>query len=401
MLLSVQLALGYHRDFLSYCLPKSIALRPLGLPLIEAPRRRRYYSGTDRQDADAKSEKNDDNSQHNNSKGPTILAHEKDTLMKIGTLLIALLLGGYAYGTEPDKSDEPGIRTDIEPTADHFPQKGVPKGELKGPFEFHSDIFAGTVRRYWIFVPAQYDAESPASVLVFQDGQRATNPEGPFRIQQVMENLIAKGEIPTTLGIFITPGHRSEQYPDDLGMGNPDNRRQEYDALNDRYARFLIEEMLPKVAEEYNLTDDPEERAIGGSSSGAIAAFTVAWERPDYFRKVFSGIGSYVSIGFKPDTSPVQLGGQDYPALIRRELIRPLRIFIQDGTNDLDNEWGNWFLANQRMVAALGYANQHADQNDSDGPRYEFTHVWTNGEHSDDHPGALLPEGLRWLWQSE
>ncbi len=250
-------------------------------------------------------------------------------------------------------------------------------------------------------MPAQYDPESPASVLVFQDGQRATNPEGPFRIQHVMENLIAQGDMPVTIGIFITPGNRSEHYPDDLGMSNPDNRRQEYDALNDHYARFLIEEMLPKVAEDYNLTDDPDERAIGGSSSGAIAAFTVAWERPDYFRKVYSGIGSYVSIGFKPDASPVQLGGQDYPALIRREPIRPLRIFIQDGTNDLDNEWGNWFLANQQMVSALGYANQRANQTASDGPRYDVTHVWTDGEHSDDHPGALLPEGLRWLWQAD
>lgn len=315
--------------------------------------------------------------------------------MRIGTLVFALLLAWCAHG------DEPGVRTDVALTEGHFPQEGVPKGELKGPIEFHSEIFADTVRRYWVFVPAQYEPDSPASVLVFQDGQRATNPEGSFRIQQVMENLIAQGDMPVTIGIFITPGNRSEQYPDDLGMSNPDNRRQEYDALNDRYARFLIEEMLPEVAEDYNLTDDPDERAIGGSSSGAIAAFTVAWERPDYFRKVYSGIGSYVSIGFKPDASPVQLGGDAYPALIRREPIRPLRIFIQDGTNDLDNEWGNWFLANQQMVSALGYANHHADQSGSDGPRYEVTHVWTDGEHNDDHPGALLPEGLRWLWQAD
>lgn len=315
--------------------------------------------------------------------------------MKIITTLIALLFSGLVFAHELE------VRTDIELTPDHYPQKDVPRGRLEGPFEFHSDIFSGTVRHYWVFVPAQYTPEEPASLLVFQDGQRATNPEGSIRIQQVMENLIAQGDMPVTLGVFVTPGNLSETYPDDLGMSNPDNRRQEYDVLNDNYARMLIEELLPVIEQDYNLTDDPEQRAIGGTSSGAIAAFTAAWERPDYFRKVYSGIGSYVSIGFYPEQSPIKLGGHDYPALIRREPIRPMRIFIQDGTNDLDNEWGNWFLANQQMVAALDYANRHADEKQLAGPRYEFTSVWTDGEHSDFHPGALLPEGLRWLWKQE
>lgn len=292
------------------------------------------------------------------------------------------------------------IRTDLELTPDHFPQEGVPKGELKGPFEFHSKIIEGTVRHYWLFIPAQYSAANPASVLVFQDGYRSTNPEGSIRAPQVMENLIAKGEMPVTIGIFISPGNLSESYPTNLGSSNPNNRAAEYDAMDDRYARFIIEEMLPEVSKNYNLTSDPDQRAIGGTSSGAIAAFTVAWHYPDYFRKVFSGIGSYVSIGFRPNEKPIKLGGQDYPALIRREEVRPIRIFFQDGTNDLSNEWGNWFLANQQMVSALQYANQKADKNDLPEPRYQFTHVWTDGEHSDKHPGALLPEGLKWLWES-
>ena len=305
-------------------------------------------------------------------------------------VLSGLFSQGWAAGIE--------IRTDVKMTEDHFPQKGVPKGRLEGPFEFHSKIIENTVRQYWVFVPAQYKDTNPASVLVFQDGQRATNPEGSTRIQQVMENLIAKKEMPITIGIFITPGNTSKHYPDNLGMGNPNHRAQEYDALNDRYARFLIEEMLPEVGKTYNLTDDPEQRAIGGTSSGAICAFTVAWQRPDYFRKVYSAIGSYVSIGFRPNETPIKLGGQDYPALIRREPIRPMKIFFQDGSNDLNNEWGNWFLANQQMVSALGYANSVADNRSDTGPRYEFTHVWTDGKHSDQHPGALLPEALKWLW---
>jgi enterochelin esterase-like enzyme len=290
------------------------------------------------------------------------------------------------------------IRTDLQLTADSLPQVGVPNGELLGPFEFHSQVITGTVRQYWLFVPTQYDGTVAASLLVFQDGQRATNANGSLRVPQVLANLIAAGDIPPTIGVFVTPGNLSEHYPDNLGMNNPDHRAQEYDALNDNYARMLIDELLPRIAKDYRLTNDPEQRAIGGTSSGAIAAFTVAWQRPDYFRKVFSAIGSYVSIGFHPEQTPIKLGGQDYPALIRREAIKPIRIFLQDGSNDLDNEWGNWYLANQQMVKAMAYANHHADKLNQAGARYQVKAVWTDGGHSDQHGGALLPEGLRWLW---
>ncbi|NND08809.1 MAG: esterase family protein [Saprospiraceae bacterium] len=317
--------------------------------------------------------------------------------MKILYFLV-LTLTHYCFLEAQVKRTQIEVRTEVELTPDHFPQADVPKGKLKGPFSFHSKIIAGTVRQYWIFVPAQYDASKPASVLVFQDGNRATIPGGSIRAPQVLENLIAKGDIPVTIGIFITPGNRSDVYPDSLGPRNPNNRANEYDAMSDRYARFIVEEMLPEVAKDYNLTDDPEQRAIGGSSSGAIAAFTVAWHRPDMFRKVYSGIGSYVSIGFRPDETPIKLGGQDYPALIRREPIRPLRIYLQDGINDLSNHWGNWFLANQQMLSAMQYANSVAEKSGSNSNRYEVMPVWTDGKHSDKHPGALLPEGLRWLW---
>ena len=148
-----------------------------------------------------------------------------------------------------------------------LPQPGVPKGKLFGPLEFHSKIIENTVRRYWIYVPAKYDAKNPPNLLVFQDGQRAINPQGPLNIPVVLDNLIAKGDIPATLGIFITPGNTAtEHYPDGLGpqgctgyacTGNPNHRAQEYDAVNDTYARFLTEEMLPEVAKSYKFTDDP------------------------------------------------------------------------------------------------------------------------------------------------
>ena len=283
---------------------------------------------------------------------------------------------------------------------DSLEQPGVPKGQLLGPHLFKSKILAGTARRYWVYVPAQYAAERPANVLVFQDGQRATNPTGSLRVPQVLENLIHKKEIPVTIGIFITPGHRADVYPDDLGTGNPNNRAAEYDALDDAYARFIVEEMLPEVGKSYRLTSDPAGRAIGGTSSGAICALTVAWHRPDQFRNVVSFIGSYTSIGYRParDGQPLVAGGDLYPTLIRKNPIKPLKVFLQDGSNDLDNAHGNWFLANQQMLAAFAFANAAAKE--APGPHYEVKHVWGDGGHSDVHGGSILPDVLRWIFGS-
>jgi enterochelin esterase family protein len=289
-------------------------------------------------------------------------------------------------------------------TEDSLAHPNVAHGALTGPFEFHSVVFPGTVRRYWVYVPAGYRRNHPApNLLVFQDGQRATNPEGSLRVQNVLDNLIAKGDIPPTLGIFITPGNLSEHYPTDLGMRNPDHRAAEYDALNDAYARMLVDELLPEVARTYRFTDDPQRRAIGGTSSGAIAAFTVAWHRPDAFANVISMIGSYTSIGYAPATAdhPLIPGGDLYPGMIRKSPIRPIRIFLQDGSGDLDNEHGNWFLANQQMLAALQWANANAEAQHTPGARYDINHVWGDGAHSDQHGGALLPEILRWIWRDQ
>ena len=305
----------------------------------------------------------------------------------------------FAAGVKPAMR-RPG---DYPVSAEALPQAGIPKGRLEGPFEFKSSIIAGTVRRYWVFVPAQYNPKKPANVLVFQDGQRATNPNGPLRLNQVMENLIGKGKMPVTIGIFITPGNLSETYPTDLETRNPNHRKEEYDALNDTYARFLIEEMLPEVGKKYNLTDDPEKRAIGGTSSGAICAFTVAWQRPDMFRRVISMIGSYTSIGYQPaaDGKPMVAGGDLYPTLIRKNPIKPIRIYLQDGEKDLSNEHGNWYLANLQMLSAFEFANAKADRDKVLGPRYEVKHNWGDGAHSDAHGGALLPDILTWIWTND
>src|SRR4051812_12142248 len=178
-------------------------------------------------------------------------------------IIYALLTSGLSAfaADEPNATGaKPETATPAKPPApkyathpDSLPQDGVPKGKLEGPFIFKSQVFSNTVRKYWIYVPAQYTAEKAACVLVFQDGQRATRTNGVLRVPQVMENLIAKKEMPVTIGIFITPGSRGEEYAEVSG-GNPNNRSLEYDSLGDRYARFIIDEMLPEVGKKYNLT---------------------------------------------------------------------------------------------------------------------------------------------------
>ncbi len=277
----------------------------------------------------------------------------------------------------------------------------IPQGRLEGPFELHSRVYPGTVRRYWVHVPADYDPARPPNLLLFQDGQRAIAPKGSLRVPAVLDRLIAEGAMPSTLGVFVTPGNRSDRYPDTLGMRNPDHRVEEYDALSDDYARMTLDELLPAVARRWRFAADPARRAIGGTSSGAIASWTVAWRHPEAFGAVISFIGSYTSIGLTlgTDGAPRAYGGDTYAGLIRKSPIRPLRIFLQDGRADLDNEHGNWFLANQQMLKAFEWANAHADAESRTGPRYDVRYVWTDGAHSDADGGAILPDVLRWIWR--
>ncbi|HEY8940191.1 MAG TPA: alpha/beta hydrolase-fold protein, partial [Cellvibrio sp.] len=188
-------------------------------------------------------------------------------------LATLLILGNLINPAYADEQRKPG---DYQFTADSQQQAGVPNGTLKGPYEFHSKIFKNTVRRYWVYLPANYETlhQKPLNLLVFQDGQRATNPTGSLRVPEVLDNLIHQKAIPPTIGLFVTPGNLSESYPDNLDMSNPDHRAQEYDALNDNYARMLLEELLPQLEKTYAISSKPQDRIIGGTSSGAICAFT-------------------------------------------------------------------------------------------------------------------------------
>ena len=262
---------------------------------------------------------------------------------------------------------------DYTPEKDSERQEGVPEGTVT-KHHWTSKVFGGTERDYWVYVPKQYDAAKSACVMVFQDGGSYVDTKKDFRTPIVFDNLIHKKEMPVTIGIFINPGEIPPAVPDQTSRKN---RSFEYDTPSPQYAEFLIKEILPEVGKSYKLTSKPEERAIGGISSGGICAWTVAWERPDVFLKVLSHVGSFTNIR----------GGHVYPALIRKTERKPIRVFLQDGSGDLDNLHGNWPLANQEMAAALKFAG------------YDYQFVYGDGGHNGKQGGAILPESLRWLWQ--
>jgi len=259
--------------------------------------------------------------------------------------------------------------------ADSQRHAGIPRGTV-AQFTFNaSRIFTGTTRDYWVYAPAQYDGSHPACVMVFQDGAGFASEIGAWRVPVVFDNLIAQGAMPVTIAVMIDPGVLPAAHPET--QQNRYNRSFEYDGLGSRYAHFLIEEILPEVAKRYKLSEDPNDRAIAGSSSGGIAAFTAAWERPDAFRRVLSFIGSFTNLR----------GGDRYANLIRTMEPKPLRIFLQDGSDDLNIYSGSWYLANQAVAKSLEYAG------------YDSKFVVGTEGHNSRHGAAILPDALRWLWR--
>jgi len=257
---------------------------------------------------------------------------------------------------------------------DSLKQVGVPTGTVT-KHTWTSKIYPGTTRDYWIYVPAQYKADKPACVMIFQDGGGFVLESGAWHAPVVFDNLIHKGQMPVTIGIFINPGVMVAASPE--VQQNRFNRSYEYDALGDLYARFLIEEILPEVGKQYNISKDPNDRALAGSSSGAIAAFNAAWNRPDQFHRVMSHIGSYTNLR----------GGDTLASHVRKTEPKPLRVFMQDGRADQDIYSGNWFLANQELFSALQYAG------------YESEFVIGREGHNAKHGASIFPDSLRWLWK--
>jgi enterochelin esterase family protein len=299
--------------------------------------------------------------------------------------LAASLLAAFASAQSPQPAANPDTFYQLGP--DSLEQKGVPKGETRGPFVLPSNAYPGTQHIYWVYVPAQYRSTTPAALMIFNDGQAFMNPGGNIRAHNVFDNLIYRREIPVMIGVFINPGRRPDQpEPTPQNWGDRDtNRPTEYNSLDDRYARVIVDELLPALHKDYNISKSPEHHGIGGASSGAIAAFTVAWERPDHFRKVLSIVGSFTNIR----------GGHQYADIVSKSEKKTIRIFMQDGRNDNRalNTAGaydatrDWFYQNVRLMEALTAKG------------YEVNYAWGMNRHGQAMGGAILPEMMRWLWR--
>jgi len=271
---------------------------------------------------------------------------------------------------------------------DSMPQEGVPKGEIRGPYHLQSKAYPGTQHTYWVYVPAQYDPAVPTAIMVFQDGQAFKDPNGDLRTQNVLDNLIYRRELPVMISVFINPGRTPEQVEPSPEVGWGDgftNRGVEYNTPDDKYARVITEELMPVINKEYNISKDPEMHGIGGSSSGAIAAFAVAWERPNDFRKVLSNVGSFVDIH----------GGYVYADRVLASEKKPLRVFLVDGRNDnrgqsADGHYDqtrDWFYQNVRMQQALTEKG------------YDVNYSWGIQRHGQKMLQTVFPEMMRWLWR--
>lgn len=261
-------------------------------------------------------------------------------------------------------------------------REGVPQGKYSEAKVLKSNIIKDTERTYWVYVPAQYDPAIPTALMIFHDGHAMMSEPGDVQAHHVLDNLIFRREIPVIIGVFINPGRLPGQpEPTSRDWGDRTaNRKNEYDVLDDKFTRVMAEELLPALKKEYNISSDPEQRAVMGASSGAIAAFLNAWHRPDEFRKVISFIGTYTDIK----------GGHQIPDWVLQHEKKPLRIFLQDGRNDNRNPENlnrDWFHQNVRLAQALTKKG------------YDLNYTWGIGNHGQKHGGAIFPEMMRWLWR--
>jgi enterochelin esterase-like enzyme len=258
---------------------------------------------------------------------------------------------------------------------DSYAKPGVPEGKLTGPIEVPSKIYPGVKANVWYYVPAQWDGVTPLAVEVWGDGQTFTGPRpGPWRILETLDNLTAQKRIPLMVNIFIQPGTGPER----------NQRSIEYDTVSDAYLHRLLDEIFPVVAKSVKMRTDAYSRAIQGLSSGAIMAFNAAFDNPEAFSRVLSWVGSYTAL---QRSAAHPEGGAEYPTMVRREAKRNIRVWLQDGSEDLDNQAGNWPAANIGMANALKFKG------------YDYHFSFGVGQHNNGHGAAELPEALTWLWR--
>ncbi len=259
-------------------------------------------------------------------------------------------------------------------TKDSYPQPGVPQGKITGPIVHESTIYPGMKANYWYYVPAQYDGSTPAAVMVWQDGQGPSQRTSGSHALDVLDNLTAQKRIPVMVSIFVQPGT----------VGTRSMRSVEYDSVNDTYSRYLLEEIIPEVGKSVKLRTDGYSRAMQGGSSGGICSFNAAWQKPDQFSRVLSWIGSFTSIQWKPGMLD---GGNIFPFVVRREPKRNIRVWMQDGTEDLENQFGSWPLQNIQLANSLKMRG------------YDYHFTLGVGDHNGAQGSAQLPEALTWLWR--
>ena len=303
-------------------------------------------------------------------------------------LIVAFAIGLATASVLSQAPAGPDMNAHYSLGPDSMPRDGVPKGDVRGPFVIPSQAYPGTQHTYWVYVPAQYDPAVAASLMIFQDGQAFKDMNGGLRAPNVLDNLIYKREIPVMLSVFINPGRTPEQpEPNAQEWGDrTTNRPAEYNTLDDKYARVVVDELMPALNKDFNISKDPERRGIGGASSGAIAAFTVAWERPAEFHKVLSIVGSFVNLR----------GGDAYADIVRKSERKPIRIFLQDGRNDNRgvgragyDQRRDWFYQNVTLMRALTEKG------------YDVNYAWGLNTHGQRMGGPMLPEMMRWLWRDQ
>ena len=289
--------------------------------------------------------------------------------MRFSSLLLgAVFCGGSLFGQQyalgPDSQVQPGVA------------KGtVTQHELK-PGKF----YPGTPHSYSLYVPPGYDANKPPALMIFLDGSGFLRDSE--RAPVVLDNLIAKHEIPPVIAIFIDPGVLPAVSDE---VQSRYERIFEYDSLSPRFSSFLLEELIPEVEKSYRISHNPDDHAIVGVSTGAVGAFMAAWNRPDQFHRVISFIGTYVAMK----------GADSLPALVRKTEPKPIRVFMQDGKNDHIIPGapfgiafsGSWPINNQVMYEALQYGG------------YDATLVMGEGAHDMKQGAAILPDALRWIWR--
>ena len=309
------------------------------------------------------------------------------TLLRALLILVVVASARLVPSAQPPAPQAPDYNAYYQVGPDSMTHDGVPRGDVRGPLVLPSHAYPGTQHTYWVYVPAQYDPAVAASLMIFQDGQAFKAMDGVVRAPNVLDNLIYRREIPVMLAVFINPGRTPEQpEPTPSNWGDRDtNRPTEYNTLDGKYASVVVDELMPALYKNYNISKDADRHGIGGASSGAIAAFTVAWQRPNDFRKVLSIVGSFVNLR----------GGDAYADIVRQNEKKPIRIFLQDGRNDnrgvgrggAYDQRRDWFYQNVRLMQAL------TDKG------YDVNYTWGMNTHGQRMGGPILPEMMRWLWR--